>query len=325
MARPRVFISSTFYNLKEVRSALEEFVRGMGYDAIVTDNITYLPGQPIDESCYLEAGSCDIFVLIIGGRYGSEVSETDTDEEKAFYDQYKSITRKEFESALERDVPIYVAVDRAVQIEYGTWDVNRDNESVNYRHVDSVNVFRLVEFIRNKTQTPVHEFEQSAEILEWLREQWSGLFQKMLTQRSEQKRLASLEAQVGELREVSTTFKRYLEVMLQSTGKKDASEVIAEEDARLAEQKLRSALRSIESFQDLEEELDNYDATVELFRKASSLEDFSRRLKKVLGDKVTVDLVEHWQKKPRYIREINDIRSSLGLPDLNWESTEGSS
>ena len=325
MARPRVFISSTFYNLKEVRSALEEFVRGMGYDAIVTDNITYLPGQPLDESCYLEARSCDIFVLIIGGRYGSEVSETDTEEERAFYDQYKSITRKELESALERDVPIYVAVDRAVQVEYGTWDVNRDNESVNYRHVDSVNVFRMIEFIRNETQTPVHEFEQSAEILEWLREQWSGLFQKMLTQRSEQKRLASLEVQVDDLREVSTTFKRYLEIMLESIGKQDASEVIAEEDARLAERRLRSVLRANDIFRDIEDELDSYDASVELFRKASSVEDFSRRVKKALGDKITIDLAVYWRSSPQFVRQINDIRSSLGLPDLNWESTGGSS
>ena len=67
MARPRVFISSTFYNLKQVRASLEEFVRAMGYDPVITDNITYLPDQPLDESCYLEAASCDLFVLIIGG------------------------------------------------------------------------------------------------------------------------------------------------------------------------------------------------------------------------------------------------------------------
>ena len=34
MARPRVFISSTFYDLKQVRSDLERFVKDMGYDPV---------------------------------------------------------------------------------------------------------------------------------------------------------------------------------------------------------------------------------------------------------------------------------------------------
>ncbi len=317
MARPRVFISSTFYNLKEVRAALEEFVGQMGYDAVVTDNITYLPGQALDESCYLEAGSCDIFVLIIGGRYGSEVSETDQKAEKDFYDQYKSITRREFESALERDVPIYVAVDRAVNVEYGTWDVNRDNESVNYRHVDSVNVFRLIEFIRNKTQTPVHEFERSAEILEWLREQWSGLFQKMLSQRSEQKRLASLEAQVGELREVSTTFKRYLETMLKGSGAGEAPEIIAEETERLAEARFRSH-RYIKSMVD---EGMTLDESKRMLSEASSFEHFGALLHERGIVPSVQDVVDFWRRRPEIVNDWNDAREILGLEPLGFEST----
>ena len=176
MARPRVFISSTFYNLKQVRASFEEFVRAMGYDPVITDNITYLPDQPLDESCYLEAASCDIFVLIIGGRYGSEVSDSNSSGEKAFYDRYKSITRKEFESALQRDVPIYVLVDRAVQVDYQTFLLNRDNESVKYAHVDSVNVFELIEFIKTHTQKPVREFEKASDIAEWLTEHDLNIF-----------------------------------------------------------------------------------------------------------------------------------------------------
>jgi hypothetical protein len=35
MARPRVFISSTFYDLKQVRSALEIFIKNIGYDPVL--------------------------------------------------------------------------------------------------------------------------------------------------------------------------------------------------------------------------------------------------------------------------------------------------
>ena len=319
MARPRVFISSTFYNLKEVRAALEEFVRQLGYDAVVTDNITYLPGQALDESCYLEAGSCDIFVLIIGGRYGSEVSDTDKKEEKDFYDRYKSITRKEFESALERDVPIYVAVDRAVNVEYGTWDVNRENESVNYRHVDSVNVFRLIEFIRNRTQTPVHEFEQSAEMLEWLREQWSGLFQKMLSDRSERKRLASLEQQVGELREVSTTFKRYLETMLTGAEGDKAPEIIAEETERLADARLQSN----RFVKDMLKDGATLDEIKELLSTANSYEHMASM---ILGtpwgfsEEDREGALQFWRDDHEARETWDEIRTMLGRDPLDFET-----
>ncbi|EJL6905653.1 DUF4062 domain-containing protein [Vibrio cholerae] len=32
MAKPRIFISSTYYDLKHIRNAIESFVDGFGYD-----------------------------------------------------------------------------------------------------------------------------------------------------------------------------------------------------------------------------------------------------------------------------------------------------
>jgi len=78
MARPRVFVSSTYYDLKHLRSSLENFVESLGFDAILSEKgkIAYTPDLPLDESCYREVGTADIFVLIVGGRYGTEVSAT---------------------------------------------------------------------------------------------------------------------------------------------------------------------------------------------------------------------------------------------------------
>ncbi len=41
MARPRVFISSTFYDLKQVRSDLERFINDMGYDPVLHERGDY--------------------------------------------------------------------------------------------------------------------------------------------------------------------------------------------------------------------------------------------------------------------------------------------
>ena len=52
MAKPRVFISSTYYDLKHVRSSLENFVESLGFEAILSEkgSITYSHDIPLDES-----------------------------------------------------------------------------------------------------------------------------------------------------------------------------------------------------------------------------------------------------------------------------------
>lgn len=34
MAKPRVFISSTFYDLKQIRADLDNFIQSLGYDVV---------------------------------------------------------------------------------------------------------------------------------------------------------------------------------------------------------------------------------------------------------------------------------------------------
>lgn len=43
MAKPRIFISSTFYDLKQIRTDLDNFIKGMGYDVVRNEqgNIPY--------------------------------------------------------------------------------------------------------------------------------------------------------------------------------------------------------------------------------------------------------------------------------------------
>ena len=36
MSRPRVFISSSFYDLRHIRTSLESFVESLGYEAVVS-------------------------------------------------------------------------------------------------------------------------------------------------------------------------------------------------------------------------------------------------------------------------------------------------
>jgi hypothetical protein len=244
MAKPRVFISSTYYDLKHLRSSIENFIDQLGYEAVLSekDNIAYMPDLPLDESCYREAQNSDIYVLIIGGRYGSEISEDRTliKAKKAFFERYESVTKHEYSSAIERDIPVYILIDSAVDAEYQTFLKNKENKSIEYAHVDSVNIFHFIEEIREKqTNNPIKLFTRYSEIENWLREQWSGLLKELISRMSKQQQFQDLNTKVVELSETSETLKRYLEdIVSKVSGEKEvAIELIKQENVRLREAK----------------------------------------------------------------------------------------
>ena len=134
MIKPRVFVSSTYYDLKYIRDDLELFISQMGYDPILFESgdIAYQHDKPLDESAYNEIDNCHMQILIIGGRYGSPTSsskESDegTDKNK-MYEHYNSITRREYETARRNGIPIFIFVDKGVYSEYQTYKKNRENE-----------------------------------------------------------------------------------------------------------------------------------------------------------------------------------------------------
>jgi len=204
MARPRIFISSTHYDLKYLRASLDVFIESLGFDSVLSEkgNISYHPDLTLDESCYQEVESVDIFVLVIGGRYGSRASSECPAVAGNYYD---SITKKEYDYAAQRKIPIYVLIERSVYTEYKTFLRNRDREDITYAHVDDINVFRLIDDISSKPRNnPIQEFEKFSEIENWLRDQWAGLFRELLSKRSNEYQLSSLTSQVAQLQEVTT-------------------------------------------------------------------------------------------------------------------------
>lgn len=234
MAKPRVFISSTYYDLKHLRSSLENFIESLGFEPILSEkgDIAYSPDTPLDESCYREVNNSDILVLIIGGRYGSESSRK---KEKSLHDfQYDSITKEEFKTAIKNEIPTYILIEKSVYGDYETYLKNKDNTTVKYAHVDSQNIFKLIEeILALPRNNPIHQFDRYREIEIWLKEQWSGLFREYLKNRSQQKQLITLSSQVSDLSEISRTLKRYLEVIVTNVIPKQSEELIKEENERI--------------------------------------------------------------------------------------------
>lgn len=239
MAKPRIFVSSTYYDLKHIRNTLEAFIDSFGYDAILFESgdIPFHHDQPLDESCYGEIQNCHMLILIVGGRYGSPTSDSKRpigkELEKA-YEKFNSVTKKEYETARERDIPIFIFVEKGVLAEYQTYKDNRDNKTIKFVHVDSVNVYRLLDdILAQRRNNFVREFEKFDDISNWLRDQWAGLFADFLSRKKNETTLNDLTSQVAQLRSVSTTLKEYTESIMREIKPEDYENIIDTQSKKL--------------------------------------------------------------------------------------------
>lgn len=319
MARPRVFVSSTYYDLKHIRASLEAFIGSLGFDSVLSEkgNIAYNPDIPLDESCYREVLNTDIFVLIVGGRYGAERSDSRGSIPREFYDRYDSITKGEYSHAIEKDIPIYVLVEKAVYAHYETYLQNKTNTTIKYPHVDSVNIFVFLEQILNQTRNnALQQFDRYTEIETWLREQWAGLFRDMLVRSSSQRQIASLASQVGELSEINKTLKKYLEEVVHKLAPEDAASLIETESKRLEAAREMASIVENPLGKHLTENLDiPADEILKLLRSSKNVIDFGTQLRNIakeeVKDKIDTIFTKHIAVATR---DLNLIRQSLRLP-----------
>jgi ribosomal protein L17 len=318
MAKPKIFISSTYYDLKHIRSSIESFIETLGYDIVLSEKggIAYNPDLPLDESCYREAKNSDIFVLIIGGRYGSPRSE-EKGNKKLFFERYESVTKMEFESALTNEIPLYILIDKSVKAEFETFKNNRENESIKYAHVDSVNIFFFIERILNlKKNNPVKEFDNHSEIEQWLKLQWAGLFQELIRSRKNQEEISELSNQVSELSNLNQTLKSYLEEIVTSTSKDNASELIKREEEKLIERRKIQKIKDNKMAQTLMFSNGNKDVNefIKYFENVKSLKELAN---KVAEENEQKDGGENLMKKWRsndVLEKINELRDIIEKP-----------
>lgn len=191
---PRIFVSSTFYDLKYVREELREFILGFGFDPILSEsgNIGYTPWVELDESCYAAMRESDMAVLIIGGRYGSPASnEKDVKTASDKMENFVSITRKEFDTAIKNKVPVFVFIEEGVNTEYRLYKKNKNaieskTVPLEFEAADHINVFRFIETIRQIPQIAVFTFKRTWDIKDTLKQQWADMFRKYLTSLKQQ-------------------------------------------------------------------------------------------------------------------------------------------
>lgn len=201
MAAPRVFLSSTCYDLKELRSQIRGFITDNGYEAVLSEygDIFFEYNTHPQDSCFVEVKRCHMFVLIIGNTYGSH-----------YYNQEvsspASVTMKEFETALKADIPKHVFINRFVEYDYQNYyrawtkrlkqlnaagllssdqpDGGKFREefdsTYHFAHESYKHLFRFIEMIY-KNNLSVCTFEFADDIKINLTKQWAGAMYEYLT------------------------------------------------------------------------------------------------------------------------------------------------
>ncbi|WP_323890552.1 DUF4062 domain-containing protein [Aeromonas caviae] len=185
MAIPRVFISSTCYDLKHIRENLKYFVRTIGYEPVLSDDgdVFYNPSTHTHDSCLKEVETCQLFILIIGGRYGG-----------LFNGSEKSITNTEYQTAVSRNIPVFALVEHGVYSDHFVYSKNLKHPKniagqINYPSSDSTKIFEFIDEVRkNVTNNAIFSFRDFSDMESYLKKQWAGMMYDFLSSRLDEDR-----------------------------------------------------------------------------------------------------------------------------------------
>ena len=227
MANLKVFISSTCYDLGVVRSKLQEFLRSLGHDPVLSEysDVLYNPNEHTHTSCIKEVINCDAVILMIGSRFGGKsvpeaadsvdfkrlktlsTSTTNLDDKGSI-----SVTQLEVLKALDANVPVFAFVEERVLHDHLVYEKNKDKDilsKITFPSIDRADsaryIFEFINFLRLRNAgNSVVAFSRIEDIEFHLRKQWSALMQRLLseqrTRANESERARSIQIQLDELK-----------------------------------------------------------------------------------------------------------------------------
>ena len=200
MAVPRVFVSSTYYDLKQVRYNIGDYIKSLGYDPVMHERsgVTYTHTGPLEKDCYHELANCDIVICIIGNNFGSQSSENDL-----------SITMNEIQTAIKNKKIVYIFIAKDVYIENRTYERNKETGNFKSAYTDNIKVHEFISDLKAINVHVIEPFETTDDIVNILKLQFAGLFQKLLSSNAsatEAKTAYDLQESADEMRRIIQDF-----------------------------------------------------------------------------------------------------------------------
>lgn len=200
MAFPRVFISSTCYDLGEIRDNLVTFIKTNYFEPVLSErgDVFYHPDFHTHDSCIHEIENIQLFILIIGGRFGGNY----------IADTSKSIVNAEYLAARDNDIPVFCFIKKEVYEDHRVYQRNKKNKEIIQKIIfpsiekqeHSINIFRFIDQVRlSPVNNGIFPFEFAREIQEILGKQWAGMFCDFLYKRKYQKNIETTSTLLSQL------------------------------------------------------------------------------------------------------------------------------
>lgn len=230
MAKLRIFVSSTCYDLDILRSELRPFITGLGYEPVMSDysDVLFDHRSHTHESCLKEVPGCDMVLLIIGSRFGgtatpaalatidfAAMEKLSTKSEILASKEKLSITQLEVLKAIEQGIPVHAFVDEKVLHDHHVYERNKDKKEL----IDQIDfpsiqkretakyIFEFINFLNHRlTNNGIVGFARLEEIRLHLLSQWSQMFQRLLyesrTTAREARRYSDFSERIDDLKAV---------------------------------------------------------------------------------------------------------------------------
>jgi hypothetical protein len=169
MSKTKIFISSTCYDLSQVRDDIKICIEQLGHEPLLSEYPSFpiLPDLGIIENCTKNVrDGTDLFVLIVGGKRGSLDPETN-----------RAVTNIEYETAKSSGIDTFVFVNRTVMNLLPIWEKNQNADFL--PHVDNPSVFLFLKNIQ-ADQKWIFCFEKASEITETIKIQMSIFLHELI-------------------------------------------------------------------------------------------------------------------------------------------------
>lgn len=170
----RVFVSSTCYDLIDLRAEVERGLRDMGLAPVMSDRGTsdfaLAPDRNSIETCLVNLESCDHVIVILSQRYGPTLESYDYPN--------KSATQVEYERALASGKPVYFYVRNHLMADYNLWKKNPENKNSYTWCKDKEDPEKLFVLIKQQATPPgqsekrnnwIQTFESSVDLIQQIR------------------------------------------------------------------------------------------------------------------------------------------------------------
>ena len=118
--KPKVFVSSTIYDFRDLRSALKFWLEELGFEVLLSEHNDFPVQADLNsyETCMQTIDDCDYLIILVGGRVGG------------WYDKDKriSITQAEYRRGYEQLTEGRIKVIAFVRQDI--WDVREDRNEL---------------------------------------------------------------------------------------------------------------------------------------------------------------------------------------------------